>query len=67
MASGEDSESAQVQLMREWGKGFEKMDLALVAKHLHKDFLLVTYPRSLGMPDETREVYLQRMGNVMTL
>lgn len=67
MSASESPDSAQVKLMREWGLGFEKKDVGLIAKNLHKGFRLVSHPRSLGMPEENREEYLQRITEAMTL
>lgn len=62
-----DSESSQVKLMHEWGHGFVKMDVNIVAKHLHKDYRHIRYPKSLGLPDETRAEYLQNMAKVISI
>jgi len=67
MSDPDNSGSPQVKLMREWGQGFEKRDLELIAKALHKDYRHTTYPRSLGMPEETREEWLERFAGVIGL
>ena len=67
MSGAEDSESPQVKLMHEWGQGFVKMDVNLVAKHLHDDYRHIRYPQSLGMLDQNKDEYLQHMAKVMSI
>jgi hypothetical protein len=38
-----------------------------IAKHLHKDSRIVTYPRSVGRPGLTKEGWLQQMKEIMDL
>jgi len=38
-----------------------------IAKHLHKDHRRITYPRSVGKPEQTREEYLQHTSEVVDL
>lgn len=62
----EGSESPQVKfILGEWRQAFEKRDVNLVAKHLHKDFRHISLPKSLGEPDQTREQWLARFGSVL--
>ena len=67
MPDWENSDSPQVKLMREWDQGFEKRDLALIAKSLHKDYRHTYYPRSLGKPELTREQWLGYIAGVISL
>jgi len=61
------SDSAQVKLVTEWGKGFQKKDLAILEKPLHKDFRHVTYPRSLGRPEQNKEEWLAQLAKIIPL
>lgn len=63
----ENSESPQVKLVNEWGQGFEKRDIDLIAKLLHKDYRHITYPRSLGRPEQTREEWLQHIAGAINI
>lgn len=64
----EGAESAQVKfILGEWRQAFEKRDLDLIAKHLHKDYRHTSYPRSLGEPDQTREQWLERFAGILGL
>jgi len=66
-ADWENFDSPQVKLMHEWSQGFEKKDLALIAKCLHKDYRHTYYPRSLGKPEATREQWLEHLTGVVKL
>ena len=63
----ETSNSPQVKLMLDWDQGFQKRDLALIAKSLHKDYRHTTLPRSLGRPEQTREEWLEHIASVLSL
>lgn len=65
MSDPTNSDSPQVKLMHEWGQGFVKMKVDLIAGYLHKDYRHITYPQSLGMTGETREEYLKHMEEVI--
>ena len=49
------SGSPQAKLVREWLEAFERMDIELLTKPLHENFRYATYPRSLNMPEQTRD------------
>lgn len=61
------SESPAVAFMHSWGQGFVKKDVDIIAKHLHHDYRHFIYPKSLGIPEATREEYLQHMRKVISL
>ena len=61
------SDSPQVNLIQEWGQGFHKRDLEILGKFLHKDFRYITYPRSLGKPEQTKEEWLAQFAGVLKL
>ena len=46
------SDSPQVKLTHEWAQTFKTKDIDLIAKTLHKDYRQITYPRSLGRPED---------------
>lgn len=62
-----NSDSPQAKLVNEWGQGFEKRDIGLIAKVLHKDYRHITYPRSLGRPEQTREEWLQHIAGIINI
>jgi len=63
----EPTDSAQVKFIYEWGQGFEKRDLDLIAKHLHKDYRHTHYPRSLGQPEQNKEQWLAQFKSILGL
>jgi hypothetical protein len=67
MANSENSDSPQINLVRECGRAFQTRDPVLVAKTTHKDYRYVTHPRSLGHPEQTREGWLEKWGEVMSI
>ena len=67
MSSVEITDSPQVQLIRSFCEGFKKRDMGHIANCLHKDHRRITYPRSLGKPEQTKEEYIKNTGEVMSL
>jgi len=67
MLGPESSASPQAKLIHDWGWGFENRDLAHIAKYLHKDYRHTHYPRSLGLPEQTKEQWLEHFGGVLAL
>jgi hypothetical protein len=39
----------------------------IIASTMHKDYRYISYPRSLGKPEETREVWVERFAGVISL
>jgi hypothetical protein len=60
-------ESPQIKLFHECGQGFKTRDPVLIAKTLHKDYRYVTYPRSLGRPDQTKDEWLKHWADIIGL
>ena len=67
MCDSQSSESPQVKVMLEWGKGFEARDVKILEKYLHDDFRAISYPRSLELPEQNKEQWLQRMTMIIGL
>ena len=53
-----------MKLINEWHRGFKEGNMDLIAQPLHKDHRRVTYPRSLGKPEQTREEWLAQLASV---
>ena len=62
-----DADSPQVKFVRSYIQGYEKRDLGHLERHLHKDARRVTYPRSLSLPEESREEWLRRLTELVGL
>jgi hypothetical protein len=56
------SESPQLKLINEWYRALKQKDVGPIAKLLHKDHVRITYPRSLGKPEQSREEWLEEFG-----
>ena len=67
MADSESSDSPQAKLLFECSQALQAKDMDTIAKYLHKDFRVVCYPRSLGIPDHTKEDWLERWAGIISL
>ena len=67
MADSENSDSPQIRLFHESGRALLTRDPILLAKTMHKDYRCVSYPRSLGKPEKTREEFFEHWGGIVSL
>ena len=67
MADPGSSDSPQLKVFHECGQGLEAKNPDLIAKTLHKDFRNVTYPRSLGIPEQTGEEWVGHWMGIKSL
>ena len=65
MSTSQTVDSLQVKLVREFIEGFNKKDVNIIAKNLHKDYRRILYPRSLGKPAVPREEWLEQCGKMI--
>ncbi|KAF9785474.1 hypothetical protein BJ322DRAFT_1063387 [Thelephora terrestris] len=61
MAGLQTNGSPQLELLRSFCLGIEQKDLSQTAKAMHKDHRRITYPKSLNIPTQTGEQYLERL------
>ena len=61
------SDSPQSKLIQEWAQTFRAKDIDRIAKILHKDYRYITYPRSLGRPEQTREEWLEHIAGAFSI
>ena len=54
--------SPQAQLIYELGRGFGEKNLDIVAKTFHRDSRHIAYPRSLNIPEQSAQEYLDFVG-----
>jgi hypothetical protein len=54
--------SPQAQLIYELGRGFRERNLDIVAKIFHRDSRHVAYPRSLNIPEQSVQEYIDFVG-----
>ena len=67
MSNLETNGSSQLELVRSYIQGVERRDMTQVGKTMHKDCLRFTHPRSVGKPVQTKDEYLQHIGEVLDL
>jgi len=67
MSSPQTTDSPRVKLLSELARAFQTGDVALIAKHVHKDHRRTIYPRSLGRPELTGEEWLRNISEQMNL
>lgn len=67
MSGLETHGSPQLELVRSFLLGFEKRDVNLIEKPLHKDYRRITHPRSAGRPEQTKEEYVQHTRELISL
>ena len=53
-------DSPQVKFVLSLVQAISNRDADLVANHLHKDFLRVTYPRSLDRPEYDKDGWMEQ-------
>ena len=67
MSGLETNGSPQLELFQSFLRGFEKKDVSLIEKTLHKDHLRITHPRSIGMPVQNKEEYIKNITGLIGL
>lgn len=67
MTSPETADSPQLKLVHSFVEGFKNRDMDHIARLLHKDHRRITYPRSVGKPEQNKEEYLQHTAEIMKL
>ena len=67
MADPESSGSPQIKLIYECVRGFRERDMDIITSTMHKDYRYISYPRSLGKPEENREAWVERFAGVISL
>jgi hypothetical protein len=67
MSSVQTTDSPQVRFIHDFVEGYKKRDMSYIAKHVHKDFRRIAYPKSLGMPEKTGEEWIRGIEENMSL
>lgn len=65
MSSTETTGSPRAQFFAFFLEEYKYKDINRVAQYLHKDHRRITYPKSIGKPDQTKEEYIKHTGEVM--
>ena len=67
MSGLKSSDSPQVKFVHEWNQAVRNGDLDFLAKSIPKDYRNTFYPRSLGVPDQTKGEFLEYIGGFFNL
>ena len=59
--------SPQLELVHSYVQGIEKRNIGQAGKTLHKELRRITYPRSAGRPEQTKEESLKHIGGFVSL
>ena len=62
-----DTTTPQLKVVKGLANALTSRDLNKVEPILSKDFVLKTFPKSVELPDLTKEEYLQKYGAVLAL
>jgi hypothetical protein len=61
LPAGTSLSSPQIKLINDWYKGITELNIEIVGKHLHKDFRRSIYPKSIGLPEQSKEECLKEV------
>jgi hypothetical protein len=67
MSNQDTADSPQVKLIRSVIDGFGERNVDRILDQLHKDHRFITYPRSLGRPEYTKEEWALRLKELVGL
>jgi len=62
-----DTSTPQLKLTQKWIDGYVAVDVAEVDAAHSKHYRHQTLPKSIGLPEETREEYVQRLAGWLPL
>ena len=60
LPAGVNLDSPQIKFWIEYDQAFKQMKVDTFANFLHKDFRYVLLPQSLGRPERTKDVWLEK-------
>jgi hypothetical protein len=52
-------DSPQIKLLNECNQGFKEKNLDILKKCFHKDLRRIVHPRSMGLPEQTRDEWFE--------
>jgi hypothetical protein len=62
-----NANTPQLEAVQRWIDAYCSLDLRRIGLLFSKDFKHQTLPRSIGRPEETKEAYLKRFGEVLPM
>lgn len=57
-------ESPQIKAIMAWAQGFIESDLEKIEAALHPDYIHDTFPRSLKIPQQNKEQWVENYGKI---
>ena len=51
--------------MKEWNQGWKEKNVEVLGRHLRDDYQRIFYPKSLGVPTQSKETYLGLIGGAL--
>ena len=67
MSGPQTSYSPQVERFYSLAEAYKRKDVNFIAKHLHKDFRRIGYPRSLGKSEQNADEWLKETAEMMNI
>ena len=55
-----NANTPQLKALKRWLDAFESLDASKIGPTLSKNYIHETFPKSIGLPDETKEEYIER-------
>jgi hypothetical protein len=65
LPAGTNLSSPQIKLIGGLFEGVTEMNVETIGKHLHKDLRRSIYPRSLGLPEQSKEDLLKEISGII--
>ena len=55
-----DPTTPQLKALKKWIDAFDSLDASKIGPILSKNYIHETFPKSIGLPDETKEEHIKR-------
>ena len=55
-----DATTPQLKVFQKWIDVFPSLDITRIDPFLSRNYIHETFPKSIGLPDETKEEYIER-------
>ena len=62
-----EATTPQLKVFQKWIDAFSSLDITEIDPILSKNYIYETFPKSIGLPDETKEEFIKRYKGTLTL
>jgi hypothetical protein len=62
-----DASSPQLRTMKKWIENLVSLDMTKVEPLISRNFKYLSFPKTIDLPDQTKEAYIQWFGGLMAL